>query len=56
MGTILRFDLCYYAIVGGEGIRRREERIMSVVNGELIVCITTKQECMEKKRDKAIHE
>ena len=31
--------------------RRREERIMSVVNGEMIVCITTKQEYMEKKGD-----
>ena len=55
MGTVLGFDLCYYAIVGREGMRRREERIVSVVNGESIVCVATKQEYMEKKGDKTIH-
>ena len=44
-----------YAIVGGEGMRRREEGIVSVVNGESIVCITTNQEYMEKKGDKIMH-
>ena len=33
---------CYYAIIRGEGIRRREERIMSMVKGESIVSIATK--------------
>ena len=44
MGTILRFDLCYYMIVRGKGMRRIEGRIMSVVNGKSIKCIVTKQE------------
>ena len=55
MGTILGFDLCYYAIVGGERMRSGEERIVSVVNGESIVCTATKQEYMEKKGDKTMH-
>ena len=29
--TILGFNLCYYAIVAGKGMRREEERIVSVV-------------------------
>ena len=55
MGTILRFDLCYYTIIGGEGMRSGEERIVSMVNGESIICTATKQEYMEKKGDKTIH-
>ena len=51
-GTILRFDLSYYAIVGRKGMRRIEGRIVSVVNGESIMCVATKQEKMEKKGDK----
>ena len=52
MGTVLGFDLSYYAIVGGEGKRRIEGRIVSMVNEETIVCVATKQEYMEKKRDR----
>ena len=48
-GTILEFDLSYYAIVGGEEMRRIEERIVSMVNGKSIVCVATKQEQMERK-------
>ena len=33
---------CYYMNIRGEGMRRREERIMSVVKGESIVSIATK--------------
>ena len=43
-GTILGFDLSYYAIVRGKGMRRIEGRIVSMVNGESIVCVATKQE------------
>ena len=46
------FDLSYYAIVGGGRKIRIEGRIVSMVNGEMIVCIATKQECMERKGDK----
>ena len=51
MSTILEFDLSYYAIIGGEGMRRIEGRIVSMVNGESIICIAIKQEHMEKKGD-----
>ena len=34
---------CYYAIVRGVGMRRREERIVSVVKGESIVSIATNE-------------
>ena len=36
-------------------MRRIEGRIVSLVNGESIVCIATKQEKMEKKGDKITH-
>ena len=36
-------------------MRRREEKIMSMVNGDPIICVSTKQEYMENKGDKTIH-
>ena len=49
MGTILGFDLCYYAIVGGRGMRRIEGRIVSMVDGETIVCIATSKSTWKRK-------
>ena len=39
--TILGFNPSYYTIVRGRGMRRREERSVSVVNGESIVSVAT---------------
>ena len=47
--TVLGFDLSYYMIVGGKGMRRIEGRIMSVVNGESIVCVATKWRQIERR-------
>ena len=43
IGTVLRFNLSYYTIVRGRGMRRRVERSMSVVNVESIVNIATRR-------------
>ena len=43
MDTILGFNPSYYAIVRGRGMRSRVERIVSVVNGESIISVATKQ-------------
>ena len=42
--TVLGFNPSYYTIIRGRGMRSREERSMSVVNGESIVNIATRQE------------
>ena len=42
--TILGFNPTYYAIIRGRGIRSREERSVSVVNGESIMNVATRQE------------
>ena len=44
MDTILRFNPSHYAIIRGRGRRTRVERGVSVVKGESIVSIATKQE------------
>ena len=44
-GTVLEFS-----IVRGRGIRGREGRIVSVVNGEMIVSIATNERKMEMKK------